>query len=139
MNTKTVSATAVLPVVALLTLSACGDASTDRNSIGEALADDFVEALSTGNAELASDVACPPIAEQMEQVVALAGMEDIDGMSIDEYGEATPTNGEDSGDDAFSYPIEFTTRYNDDSDDFSESLTLEVEKVEGDWCIANLS
>ena len=138
MNTKTVSAATALPVVALLTLTACGDADTDHNSIGEALADDFVAALSSGDAGLLSEVACPPIADQMEQVVALAGMEDIDGMTIDEYGEATSTD-EDGGEHAFSYPIEFTTHYSDDSDDFSESLTLDIENVDGDWCIANLN
>lgn len=139
MNTKTVSATTALPVVALLTLTACGDADTDRDSIGETLADDFVAALSSGDAGLASDVACPPIVDQMEQVVALAGMEDIDGMTIDEYGEAVSADEEGGSDEAFSYSIEFTTHYSDDSDDFSESLTLEIENVEGEWCIANLS
>lgn len=137
MKKTTASTMIALPATALLTLSACASDEVDHNDIGQSLADEFMAGVDANDTELATGASCPDFQGPATQLItATQDQMDIESVSVNEHGDAVTNDGDD---DAFDYPVEITTAFNDDADDVVELLTFNIENVEGEWCIANLS
>lgn len=139
---STIAACAGLPAMLLL-LSSCAADSVDLDEVGRELVDDFIAGISTDNIGLALRASCESLATEVQMTAAFTAQSDLTRMTVDEYGEAEIEEEGDDGVEAFTFPVDITARYENNSEDINDSLVFDIERAGGEttgdeWCIANM-